>query len=161
MFWILTGVQPGFFRGRGGFLELGHFDKRLMYDIKKGPAWNKIVVFCPRYSTNCILNENLAHRCTQTGHIFSKIKAIFLQNHGTFFNFQNSVGETFPLSARLTKHFRVKNKLWNVPTIDVKAKSLLIATVTVYLGKTDLEILMFSILTLPCEIYSRVRVGSV
>ena len=32
--------------------------------------------FSPRYSENCILNENLIHRCTQTGHCFCKISAI-------------------------------------------------------------------------------------
>ena len=41
---MITGAQPGFFRGMGGFLEKGHFNKRFMYDIKKDPS-EKILMF--------------------------------------------------------------------------------------------------------------------
>ena len=44
-----------------------------MYKIqKKGPAGKNFGVFSPRHSQNCILIENLTHRCIQTGHFFPK-----------------------------------------------------------------------------------------
>ena len=44
-----------------------------MYKIqKKGPAEKNFGVFSPRHSQNCILIENLTHRCIQTGHFFPK-----------------------------------------------------------------------------------------
>ena len=62
-----------------------------MYDTqKKGPAGEKFGVFCPRYSQNWILNENLTLRCTQTGHIFPKSVHFFLY-------FQKRAWETFPI----------------------------------------------------------------
>ena len=39
---------------------------------QKDPAGNIKGIFCQRYSYNCILNENLTHRCAQTGHFFAK-----------------------------------------------------------------------------------------
>ena len=44
LFYMVSGAQPGFFRGREGFLEWGHLDKTFMCDKqKKGPG--KILVF--------------------------------------------------------------------------------------------------------------------
>ena len=51
---------------------------------KKRPRREKIDVFCPRYSTNCILNENLTHRCMQTGHSFFQNQGTFLENRALF-----------------------------------------------------------------------------
>lgn len=46
-----SGVQPGIFRCRGGFLDWGRFDKGFMYDIqKKGPKEKDFVVVSLKYS---------------------------------------------------------------------------------------------------------------
>ena len=61
-------------------------------------------VFSPSCSQNYILNENLTHRCTQTGHIFPKIGALFLQNQGTFFLFsKKGRGNLHPILVRTIK----------------------------------------------------------
>ena len=45
------GAQPKMFQGRGGFVELGHFDKHFVKNTrKKGPAGEHFGVFSPRYS---------------------------------------------------------------------------------------------------------------
>ena len=50
-----------------------------MYHIqKKGPTGRNVGVFSKRYSSNCILNENLTHTCTQTGPIFRSQDTFFL-----------------------------------------------------------------------------------
>ena len=49
-----------------------------MYNLqKKGPAGKNFDVFSPRYSENCILNENLTYGCTQTGHDFPESGCFF------------------------------------------------------------------------------------
>ena len=46
-----TGVQPGIFRGKRGFLDWWHFDKCFMCDTqKKNPAEKNFGVFSPRCS---------------------------------------------------------------------------------------------------------------
>ena len=77
---MLTGAQPGLFRGRGGFLELGHFDKRFMYDIQKKDSAGKNFGVFLQYLLNCILNENSTHICTQTGHAFLKLGHFFAKS---------------------------------------------------------------------------------
>ena len=62
---------------------------------KKRPRREKIDVFCPRYSTNCILNENLTHRCMQ-GTFSSKIRAPFWKIEH-FFQFPKQTREDPPL----------------------------------------------------------------
>ena len=48
---LLTDAQAEIFRGRGGLLEWGHFDRRFMLDTrKKGLAGKTFGVFSPRYS---------------------------------------------------------------------------------------------------------------
>ena len=47
---IVTGAQLGIFRGRRGFLELGHFNKRIMYNIQKGPVGKNFVFFFSKIS---------------------------------------------------------------------------------------------------------------
>ena len=45
-----AGVQPEISQGRGGFVELGHFDKHFVKNArKKGPAGKSFGVFFPRY----------------------------------------------------------------------------------------------------------------
>ena len=45
------GAQPKMFQGRGGFVELRHFDKHFVKNTrKKGPAGEHFEVFSPRYS---------------------------------------------------------------------------------------------------------------
>ena len=48
----------------------GTFDKCFMYDVQKNHAGKHSGGFSPKYSNNCILNENVTHRCTQTGYFF-------------------------------------------------------------------------------------------
>ena len=52
-FWVLfpnAGVQPEIFQGRGGFVELRHFDNHFVKNTrKKGPAGKNFGVFSPRY----------------------------------------------------------------------------------------------------------------
>ena len=44
-----SGPQPGIFHGRGGFVELGHFDKHFFKNARKiGPAGKNFGVFSPR-----------------------------------------------------------------------------------------------------------------
>ena len=43
--WVGAGAQTGIFRGRGGFLEYGDFDKRSMYGIQKEIPAEKNMVF--------------------------------------------------------------------------------------------------------------------
>ena len=48
---ITSGAQPEFFQGRGGFVELGHFDKLFVKNTrKKGPAGKNVGAFPPTYS---------------------------------------------------------------------------------------------------------------
>ena len=63
---------------------------------RKAPQGEKKGVFCPRYSQYCILNENLTYRCTQTGYLFSKIRALFCKIRVLFLCFQKRAGETSP-----------------------------------------------------------------
>ena len=46
-----TGAQPEIFQDRGGFVELGYFDKLFVKNTrKKGPAGSNFGAFPPRYS---------------------------------------------------------------------------------------------------------------
>ena len=45
-----TGAQPEIFQGRGGFVELGHFDKLFVKNTKKSPAEKNFGAFSSRYS---------------------------------------------------------------------------------------------------------------
>ena len=47
VFKIISGTQPKIFQGRGGFAELGHFDKILLKTHKKRPHGEKFGVFFP------------------------------------------------------------------------------------------------------------------
>ena len=40
-----TGVQPEIFQGRGGFVELGHFDKLFVKNTKKAPQRKILELF--------------------------------------------------------------------------------------------------------------------
>ena len=45
-----AGAQPEIFQGRGGFVELAHFDKHFVRNTRqKGPAGKKFGVVSPRY----------------------------------------------------------------------------------------------------------------
>ena len=45
-----TGAQPEIFQGRGGLVELGHFDKHFVKNTKKkGSAGKYLGVFSPIY----------------------------------------------------------------------------------------------------------------
>ena len=67
----VTGIQPGIFLGRTGFLEQKHFDKHFMHNIQKKCSTGKIfLAFSSRYPLNCISSENLTPKCTQTGQFF-------------------------------------------------------------------------------------------
>ena len=67
----VTGAQPEIFQGRTGFLEQKHFDKHFMHDMqKKASAGENFLVSSSRCSENCILNENLIPKCTQTRQFF-------------------------------------------------------------------------------------------
>ena len=45
-----AGAQPEIFQGRGGFVELGHFDKHFVKNTrKKDPAGKNFGFFSPRY----------------------------------------------------------------------------------------------------------------
>ena len=45
-----AGAQPEIFQGRGGFVELAHFDKHFVKNTrKKGPAGKNFGVVSPRY----------------------------------------------------------------------------------------------------------------
>ena len=50
--WLLlkAGTQPELFQGRGGFVELGHFDQLFVKNTKKGSAGKNFVAFSTRYS---------------------------------------------------------------------------------------------------------------
>ena len=48
---LSTGAQPENFQGRGGFVELGHFDKLFIKNTgKKSPTWKNFGAFYLRYS---------------------------------------------------------------------------------------------------------------
>ena len=55
---------------------------------KKDPTGKNLGVFSPGYSKTTFWLENLGQRQTQSGH--------FLQNQGTFSEFQNRAGESSP-----------------------------------------------------------------
>ena len=40
-----TGAQPDIFQGRGGFVELEYFDKKIVKYTKKDPAGKYFIVF--------------------------------------------------------------------------------------------------------------------
>ena len=47
---IYTGAQPEIFHGRGGSVELWHFDKPFVKNTRKGSAGKNFGAFSPRYS---------------------------------------------------------------------------------------------------------------
>ena len=48
---MLSGAQPETFQGRGGFVELGHFEKLFVKNTrKKDPAGKNVGAFSRRYS---------------------------------------------------------------------------------------------------------------
>ena len=73
---------------------------------RKPPQGNILVFFSPRCSYQCILNENLAHNCSQTGHIFPKLEHFFYKIRALFFYFQKRAGEKSPPSPPLVAHLR-------------------------------------------------------
>ena len=80
--------------------------------LRKAGQGKKIGVFSPRYSKNCILNENLTHRCAQTGHLFSK--------SGHFFAaFKKGLVRPLPLPpasctpANCDQYYIFSKKTWN------------------------------------------------
>ena len=75
---IITGAQPENFQGRGGFVEIGHFDKHFVKNTrKKGLAGKNFRVFPPRYSSNNILNRKFNTKLDTIRTFFSKIRALF------------------------------------------------------------------------------------
>ena len=73
-----AGVQPESFQGRGGFVELKHFDKLFVKNTsKKGSAGKKFWAFSPRYYQNYILNRRFNPWMDAIRAYFSKIRALF------------------------------------------------------------------------------------
>ena len=93
---VVSGTQPEIFQSRGGFVELGHFDKLSSKTYEK-----HFGAFSPRNSWNHILNWRFNPR-------METIRAFF-QNQGTFFNFQKRALEASspspPSYASKHKHF--------------------------------------------------------
>ena len=74
------------FQGMGCFVELGHFEKKIIKNIrKKGPQRNVLEFFLLDTLKATFLMESLTQRRTQSGHFF--------QNQGTFIDFQKGTGE--------------------------------------------------------------------
>ena len=46
----IAGAQPDIFQGRGGFAELGHFNKKFFKNTRKKVPQGKFWKFPPRYS---------------------------------------------------------------------------------------------------------------
>ena len=68
----MRGAQPEIFQGRGGFVDLGCFDKLFVKNTrKKGPA-GKI------FSLNYIFNGRFNPSMDTIRAFFSKIRALFL-----------------------------------------------------------------------------------
>ena len=74
-----AGAQPEIFQGRGGFVELGHFDKHFVkHTRKKDPAGKNFGVFSPQDTVKTTFRiKHLTQRWTQSG--------LFFQGH--FFRF--------------------------------------------------------------------------
>ena len=48
--WYTPGAQPKIFQGRGGFVELGHFDNLFVKNTrKKGSSVKNFGAFSPKY----------------------------------------------------------------------------------------------------------------
>ena len=61
---------PEIFQGRGGFVELGHFDV-------SGPTGKHFLDFSPIYSENFILNRKFNPKIDTIRAFLSKIRTIF------------------------------------------------------------------------------------
>ena len=73
-----AGAQPENFQGRGGFVELEHFDKLFVKNTsKKGSAGKHFWGFSPRYYQNYILNGRFNPWMEAIRAYFSKIRALF------------------------------------------------------------------------------------
>ena len=64
-----------------------------VWHTKEGPCRPKFWCFFSKILLNCILNENLTHRCTQTRHFFPE-SGHFFPKLGLFFSIFKKV--TFP-----------------------------------------------------------------
>ena len=70
----LPGVQPDIFKGRQGFVKLGHFNKLFVKNTRK--KGEKFWSFFPRYSENYIFNERFNPRIDTIRTFFLKIRAL-------------------------------------------------------------------------------------
>ena len=73
-------AQPEIFQGRGGFAELGHFDKLFVKNTKKAYAGKYFGGFSPIQSLSYSLNGRFKPRMDTIRTFFPK--------SGTFFDFQ-------------------------------------------------------------------------
>ena len=81
--WILillphAGTQTENFQGRGGFMELGHFDKHfLRKNTKKAPQGNILELFVLDTVKTTFQMKNLTQRWTQSVPFFPKLGHFF------------------------------------------------------------------------------------
>ena len=68
---IYTGAQPEIFHGRGGFVELWHFDKPFVKNTRKGSAEKKFGAFSPTLKTTFSM-EDSTQGWTQLGPFIPK-----------------------------------------------------------------------------------------
>ena len=75
---IRTGAQSEIFKGKGGFVELEHFDNHFVKNItKKGPAEKQMEFFLLGNLKTTFSMENLTQRWSQSGHFFPKLEHSF------------------------------------------------------------------------------------
>ena len=75
---VISDTQPEVFQGRGGFVELGHFDKHFVKNkTKKCLAGKKFVVFLPKYFLKKFWMENWTQRQTQSEPFLPKSEHFF------------------------------------------------------------------------------------
>ena len=73
-----AGAQPEIFQGRGGFVELGQFDKDLVKNTKKkAPQGNILKIYDLDTVKTTFRMKKLTQRWTQSGLFFPKISALF------------------------------------------------------------------------------------
>ena len=77
--------------GRGGFLEQGHFDKPISYEIQcKGPVGKSCGVFFPKMLLKLHFIRKFNPQMPTKSALFCKIRALF-------FYFQKRAGKTSPV----------------------------------------------------------------
>ena len=85
----ISGAQPETFQCKGGFMELGHFNKYFVKNKrKKRPAWKSFKFFLLDTLRPTFWMKKLTQGWTQSGHFF--------QNHFTFLIFKKKDRGVFP-----------------------------------------------------------------